>query len=50
MAKKTYSLHPANETDFETHFTVVRYDDDQAVAATQVCAGLPPLLSKTSVV
>jgi len=38
VANNPYSLNTANETSFETHFTVVRYDDDQAVAASQVCA------------
>ncbi len=37
MATKPYKLDAANQTDFETHFTVVCYDDDQAVAAGQVC-------------
>ena len=41
VANKPYSLQAANETDFETHFTVVRYHDDQAVAANQVRARPP---------
>ena len=44
VANKPYSLNTANETDFETHFTVVRYHDDQAVAASQVRAQPSSLL------
>ena len=36
VANKPYDLRAANHTDFETHFTVVRYDDDPAVASSQV--------------
>ena len=37
MANKPYALSAINQTDFATHFTVVGYDNDEAVAATQVC-------------
>lgn len=36
-ANKQYSADPAALTDFETHFTVVCYEDDSALAASQVC-------------
>lgn len=36
-ANKRYSADPAALTDFETHFTVVCYEDDPALAASQVC-------------
>ena len=35
-ANKAYALTAANQCDFETHFTVVCYDDDQEVAQSQV--------------
>lgn len=38
-ANKEYALTAGNQCDFETHFTVVCYDDDQDVAQSQV---LPP--------
>ena len=49
MANKPYKLIAANQTDFETHFTVVCYDDDQAVAAGQVCRSTNPALSMVGV-
>ena len=41
VANKPYTLQTGSETDFETHFTVVRYDEDPAVAASQVSAPPP---------
>lgn len=35
-ANKRYSADPSGLTDFETHFTVVCYEDDPALAESQV--------------